>query len=168
MCQLHPSLRRAVCPELYIPGSTFDGHTGRKNRIAPGSQQFKLTANQFLRETETLWVGERAAQATFGGVINIPFKLKIPEDAPPSFGFESYMNNAHVRYAVEVVGVKSITDAISRKAKFPVVVVPIDPISNGTRMQLKLGWSHTWGRLKVEDKVRKYPWGEYAHVRMEV
>ncbi|KAM5538452.1 hypothetical protein V8D89_007785 [Ganoderma adspersum] len=138
-----PAFTVHIEPALYVSGSTIYGELELdvKNRLAPGSHQFKVIANQFLRETGTLWVHDRAAQSTFGGVINILFDLKIPEDAPPSFG---------------------------RKAKFPVVIVPNDPISNGTCIQLKLGWSHAWGRLKVEDKVRKYPWGEYAHVRMEL
>ncbi|KAI1797266.1 hypothetical protein LXA43DRAFT_969255 [Ganoderma leucocontextum] len=133
----------------------------------PGSDQFQVIANEFLRETVTLWVRERAARPASGDVMNIPFELKLPEDAPPSFGFESYMNNAHVRYAVEVVGVGSATFAVNSRTKFPVVVVPNDPVCNGTRAQLKLGWPNAWGRLKIEDKVRKYPWGEYSHVRME-
>ncbi|PIL35722.1 hypothetical protein GSI_02452 [Ganoderma sinense ZZ0214-1] len=186
-----PTFTVHIEPALFVSGSTVYGEieldvnrlqqddTGHiyaelqgtiltKNRMAAGSDHFKLIENKFLRETITLWVRERDAHTTFRGVINIPFELKLSEDVPPSFGFESYMNNAHVRYAVEVVGVGSAPSAVNTRVKFPVVVVPNDPISNGTRTQLKLGWSHAWGRLKAEDKVRKYPWGEYAHVRVEL
>ena len=78
------------------------------------------------------------------------------------------MNNAHVRYAIEVTGVRTATFAVNRSVKFPIVVVSNDPIGSGTRAQLKLGWPNEWGRLKVENGIRKYPWGDYAHAKMEV
>ncbi|KAI0711963.1 hypothetical protein C8T65DRAFT_647163 [Cerioporus squamosus] len=146
----------------------LQGTIKTKNRMGADAEQFKIDTNEFLRKPLTLWRRDRSTPPTDGSTIILPFELKLPEDAPPSFQFESYMNNAYVRYAVEVTGVRNTTFAVDRTVKSPVVVVQPDPIGSAVRAQLKLGWSDTWGRLKAESDMRKYPWGDYAHAKLEL
>ncbi|TFK93957.1 hypothetical protein K466DRAFT_642486 [Polyporus arcularius HHB13444] len=146
----------------------LQGTIKTKNRMGPDVEQFQVESNDFLRKTLTLWRRDRSEPPADGGPIILPFELKLPEDAPPSFQFESYMNNAYVRYAVEVTGVRNTTFAVDRTFKSPIVVVQPDPIGSAIRAELKLGWSGTWGRLKSECNMRKYPWGEYAHAKLEL
>ena len=132
------------------------------------AEQFQIETSDFLRKGLTLWRRDRSLPPTDGRTVVLPFELRLPEDAPPSFQFESYMNNAYIRYAVEVTAVRTGTFAVDRTVKTPLVVLQPDPIGSSIRAQLKLGWQETWGRLKVESDMRKYPWGDYAHAKLEV
>lgn len=124
--------------------------------MAAGSDQSEVIANELLGETVVVWVGERAAHTTVGDVINVPFELILSADVPPSFGFGSYMDIAHMRYVVELIKVRPAPSAINTRDKFHIcVVVSSNLVGNETRAQ-----SHAWGRLKAEDKVPNYPWGE--------
>ncbi|KAI0360021.1 hypothetical protein OH77DRAFT_1493480 [Trametes cingulata] len=117
----------------------------------------------------TLWARGRSPPPPEGDhILRIPFSIPLPPDAPPSFGFESYMNVAYVRYAVEVTGVRTGTFAIDRTIKVPVVVVAPDPLGAALRAELKIGWQGDWGRIKAEEKIRKMPWGDYSTVKMEL
>ena len=145
----------------------------RKSRIPAKededtSEKFLVTTNEFLRKSVTLWLRDCTLPPLEGSIIRLPFELKLPHDAPPSFSFETYMNTAYVRYAVEVTGVRTSTTAVNRSVKFPIVVLQPDPIGRNVRTRLKLGWNDAWGRLRVESNMRKFPWGEYAHAKMEV
>ena len=145
----------------------------RKSRIPAKededtSEKFLVTTNEFLRKSVTLWLRDCHLPPLEGSIIRLPFELKLPHDAPPSFSFETYMNTAYVRYAVEVTGVRTSTTAVNRSVKFPIVVLQPDPIGRNVRTRLKLGWNDAWGRLRVESNMRKFPWGEYAHAKMEV
>ncbi|KAI9000629.1 hypothetical protein BD414DRAFT_472271 [Trametes punicea] len=131
-------------------------------------ESFKTDANEFLRKTLTLWVRGRSSPPEGDHILRIPFSIPLPVDAPPSFGFESYMNIAYVRYALEVVGVRTGTFAIDRTIKVPILVVSPDPVGNALRAELKLGWQGDWGRIKAEEKIRKLPWGDYSTVKMEL
>ncbi|KAI0768149.1 hypothetical protein BD413DRAFT_140325 [Trametes elegans] len=146
----------------------LEGTIHTKNRVAAQTETFKVETNDFLRKAITLWSKGRSAPPEQDRILHIPFSLPLPADAPPSFGFESYMNVAYVRYAIEVTGVRTGTFAIDRTIKVPVVVVAPDPLGAALRTELKLGWQGDWGRIKAEDRIRKMPWGEYSTVRMEL
>ncbi|TBU32608.1 hypothetical protein BD311DRAFT_750339 [Dichomitus squalens] len=186
-----PAFTVHIPPTLYVAGSSVTGELEldanllrdddieriyvelqgtllTKNRIAADSREFKIVENEFLRRSTTLWVRDGSGPPALGDVMSIPFELQLPTDAPPSFGFETFMNNAHIRYAVEVTGVRTATFAVNRTVKFPIVVLSNDPIGSGTRAELKLGWPSEWGRLKVESGIRRYPWGDYSHAKMEL
>ncbi|KAI9057231.1 hypothetical protein FKP32DRAFT_1367553 [Trametes sanguinea] len=131
-------------------------------------ETFKVGRNDFLRDAVTLWVRGRSPPPEDDHMLRIPFSLPIPEDAPPSFGFESYMNEAFVHYSLEVTGVRTGTFAVDRTFKEPILVVTPDPLGAALRSELKLGWQGDWGRIKAEQKIRKVPWGDYSNVKMEL
>ncbi|RPD75260.1 hypothetical protein L226DRAFT_570906 [Lentinus tigrinus ALCF2SS1-7] len=186
-----PAFRLTLPPTIYVSGGSvvgvleldhelaldddidrvyveLQGTIQTKNRMGGEADQFQVETNEFLRRPLTLWRRDGSVSPTGGSTLVLPFELKLPEDAPPSFQFESYMNNAYVRYAVEITGVRTGTFAVDRTVKTPIVVLQSDPIGSGIRAQLKLGWQETWGRLKVENNIRKYPWGDYAHAKLEL
>lgn len=131
-------------------------------------ESFKIEMNDFLRKSITAWQRSRCSPPEGDHILRIPFSILLPDDAPPSFGFESFMNIAYVRYAIEVTGVRTGTFAVDRTIKVPVVVVAPDPLGAALRAELKLGWQGDWGRIKAEEKIRKMPWGDYSSVKMEV
>lgn len=131
-------------------------------------ESFKIDTNDFLRQSVTSWQRSRSSPPQGDHILRIPFSILLPEDAPPSFGFESFMNIAYVRYAVEVTGVRTGTFAVDRTIKVPIAVVAPDPLGAALRAELKLGWQGDWGRIKAEERIRKMPWGDYSTVKMEV
>ncbi|KAH9902881.1 hypothetical protein C8Q73DRAFT_634724 [Cubamyces lactineus] len=131
-------------------------------------ESFKIGTNEFLRTSSTLWVRGRSAPPEGDHILRIPFSMHIPADSPPSFGFESYMNVAYVRYAVEVIGMRTGTFAVDRTIKVPILVVTPDPLGHALRTELKLGWPGDWGRVKAESRIRKMPWGDYSTAKMEL
>ncbi|KAI0649354.1 hypothetical protein C8Q79DRAFT_904619 [Trametes meyenii] len=132
-------------------------------------ERFKVVTNDFLRKTSTVWTRARSTAPPEGDrILRIPFSMPLPDGVPPSFGFESYMNVAYVRYAIEVIGTRTGTFAVDRTIKVPIMVVAPDPLGVALRTELKLGWQGDWGRIKAEQKIRKMPWGDYSTVRMEL
>ena len=100
--------------------------------------------------------------------MQIPFEFALPPDAPPSFAFSTVLNVAHVRYVLEVTGVRSGPFALDQVVRVPLVVIPPDPLGAAVRSPLKLGWQDGWGRLRAEREMRRYPWGAYSRVKAEV
>ncbi|OJT15548.1 hypothetical protein TRAPUB_6523 [Trametes pubescens] len=146
----------------------LEGTIITKNRMGAQVESFKIDTNDFLRKSITAWQRSRFLPPQGDHILRIPFSVLLPEDAPPSFGFESFMNIAYVRYAVEVTGVRTGTFAVDRTIKVPIVVVEPDPLGAALRAELKLGWQGDWGRIKTEEKMRKMPWGDYSTAKMEL
>ncbi|KAI0787826.1 hypothetical protein C8Q74DRAFT_1409880 [Fomes fomentarius] len=148
----------------------LQGTLQTKSRLSAKEDEteFQITTSEFLRAPITLWTRERSLPPEDGNAMRLPFEVKLPDDAPPSFSFETYMNYAYVRYALEVTGVRRGTFTVDRIVKLPIVVLQPDPIGSAVRARLKLEWQDTWGRLKAESDMRKLPWGEYGHAKMEL
>ncbi|KAH9856559.1 hypothetical protein C2E23DRAFT_446511 [Lenzites betulinus] len=129
---------------------------------------FKVDTNDFLRKAVAVWSKARSAPPQGDHILRLPFSVHLPEDAPPSFGFETFMNNAYVRYAVVVTGARTGTFAVDRTIRVPVAVAAPDPLGAALRSELKLGWQGDWGRITAQERMRKMPWGEYATAKMEL
>ncbi|KAI0833297.1 hypothetical protein BC628DRAFT_1343025 [Trametes gibbosa] len=146
----------------------LEGSIFTKNRMGKEVDSFKVDVNDFLRKTITLWTRARSSPPQGDHILRLPFSIALPDDAPPAFGFETYMNNAFVRYAIEVTGTRTGTFAVDRTIRVPIVVVAPDPLGAALRSELKLGWQGDWGRITAEEKMRKMPWGDYSTAKMEL
>jgi hypothetical protein len=126
----------------------------------------------------TLW--------TLGSTISPPdsltprflFQFHLPSGLPPSFCPRNSTLDAFglIKYFIKVTGKRHGRESRRIYKVFPVVSgASPDDISNknllmgGWSQALSLsGWNQGWNSFKLENRTRKWPWGDYSHVYAEV
>ncbi|KAH9884970.1 hypothetical protein C8Q73DRAFT_718674 [Cubamyces lactineus] len=188
----NPAISIRPIGHLFVSGCTVEGEVEldfrqlRQDNIQEvhvklrGSAKTAISRNETTRREDIPLVRENASLWTQGTVypppgrdtLQIPFRLQLPPDLPPSFHYRDLGKRASVQYSLTAVGVRPGTFQFNRRLRLPLAIVQKDTVGVSARDSMLAmaagGAQCPWKVFRGEEKIRRGLWGNYATVQVEI
>ncbi|KAH9884972.1 hypothetical protein C8Q73DRAFT_348094 [Cubamyces lactineus] len=162
--QLHEENIREVRVELRGTAKTVIGHDD--NRLS--------ATVHLVQDSITPWVHSTMYPPPGQDVLCIPFRITLPPNLPPNFEYHDLAKEAYVRYTLVAVCVRSPSAGVLQRDRHIYVPLAVAQRNEmGITIKEKLAAISArrldaWRTHRVEEKIRKGFWGDYATVRVNL
>ncbi|KAJ3474845.1 hypothetical protein NLI96_g12225 [Meripilus lineatus] len=116
----------------------------------------------------SMWTKGSAYPTDSTNVLRLPFRIPLPQNAPPSCQYSGPRKTGEISYFVEVVGVRPSMFSMNIREKRSFNVVPRDPAGLLIRAALESGFVGPTKTITSDMHIRKGMWGKYSRVNMEL
>ncbi|KAI0328198.1 hypothetical protein GY45DRAFT_1326611 [Cubamyces sp. BRFM 1775] len=144
-----------------------------KTVIGHDDNRFSETVD-LVQDSVTPWVNGTMYPPPGQDILRIPFRMSLPPKLPPNFEYHALGKEAYVRYALVAVCERSSSAGVlqrDRNIYIPLAVAQRDKLGTATKEKLEAisaGRIDAWRTHRVEEKIRKGLWGDYATVRVNL
>ncbi|KAJ8482999.1 hypothetical protein ONZ51_g4996 [Trametes cubensis] len=140
-----------------------------------GHDDNRLSATVHLvQDCITPWVHGTMYPPASQDVLRIPFRITLPPNLPPNFEYHDLAKEAYVRYTLVTVCVRSPSAGVlqrDRRIYVPLAIAQRNDMGIVIKDKLgaiSAGRLDAWRTHRVEEKIRKGFWGDYATVRVNL